>query len=85
MKNISITEAIQNLDKLITDVNIEFNAITIVNCKGKNAVLISEEKWKNIKEILYLHSIPGYINNLNEIRKNEIWKDAKEYNAIERW
>ena len=46
MKNISITEAIQNLDKLITDVNIEFNAITIVNCKGKNAVLISEEKWK---------------------------------------
>jgi len=85
MNTINITNARQNLFQLVADVNIGFNPITIVNNKGKNAVLISEEEWKNIEETLYLTSIPGLVNNLNEIRKTEDWQTAKEFNSDEEW
>lgn len=85
MSTINITNARQNLFKLVSEVNVGFNPITIVNNKGKNAVLISEEEWRNIEETLYLSSIPGYVDNINDIRKNEDWKSAKEYNVDEEW
>lgn len=55
------------------------------NTKGKNIVLISENEWKNLKETLFLSSIPGYIENINKIRNNENWSIAKEYNPNEEW
>lgn len=70
---INITNARQNLYKLVSDVNIGFNPITIVNNRGKNAVLISEEEWKNIEETLYLYSIPGYVEDINNIRNNKVF------------
>lgn len=85
MSTINITNARQNLFQLVSDVNIGFNPITIVNNKGKNAVLISEDEWKNIEETLYLSSIPGMVDNINEIRENEDWKTATEYNENEEW
>ena len=85
MSTINITNARQNLFQLVADVNIGFNPITIVNNKGKNAVLISEEEWKNIEETLYLSSIPGYLEDINNIRKNENWETAKEFNPDEEW
>ena len=85
MSTINITNARQNLFKLVSDVNVGFNPITIVNNKGKNAVLISEDEWKNIEETLYLSSIPGLVDNINNIRKTEDWDKAKEYNADEDW
>lgn len=85
MSTINITNARQNLFQLVSDVNVGFNPITIVNNKGKNAVLISEDEWKNIEETLYLSSIPGFVNNVNEIRENENWKTAKEYKPDEEW
>ena len=85
MSTINITNARQNLFQLVSDVNVGFNPITIVNNKGKNAVLISEDEWKNIEETLYLSSIPGFVDNVNEIRKNEDWKKAKEFNPDEKW
>lgn len=85
MSTINITNARQNLFQLVSDVNIGFNPITIVNNKGKNAVLISEDEWKNIEETLYLSSIPGLTDDVNEIRKNEDWKSAKEYTPDEEW
>lgn len=85
MSTINITNARQNLFQLVSDVNIGFNPITIVNNKGKNAVLISEDEWKNIEETLYLSSIPGLVDDVNKIRKNEDWKSAKEYNPDEEW
>ena len=54
MKTINITTAKANLDKLISDVNIGFNPITIINNKGKNAILISKDERKNIQETLFL-------------------------------
>lgn len=85
MSTINITNARQNLFQLVADVNIGFNPITIVNNKGKNAVLISEEEWKNIEETLYLSSIPGLVDNINNIRKNENWESAKKFNPDEEW
>lgn len=85
MSTINITNARQNLFQLVTDVNVGFNPITIVNNKGKNAVLISEDEWKNIEETLYLSSIPSMVDNINEIRKNEDWEKASEYNENEEW
>ena len=85
MGTINITNARQNLFQLVADVNIGFNPITIVNNKGKNAVLISEDEWRNIEETLYLSSIPGFVDDVNKIRKNEDWKSAKEYSSDEEW
>ena len=85
MNTINITNARQKLFQLVADVNVGYNPITIVNNKGKNAVLISEDEWKSIEETLYLNSIPGLVDNINEIRKNENWSKAKEFNPDEEW
>ncbi len=85
MSTINITNAMENLYKLISDVNVGFNPITIINNKGKNAVLISEDEWKNIEETLFLSSIPGYVDDINNIRKNENWESAKKYEKDEEW
>ena len=85
MSTINITNARANLYQLVSDVNVGFNPITIVNNKGKNAVLISEDEWKNIEETLFLSSIPGYVENINDIKNNEDWDKAKEYKKDEEW
>lgn len=78
MSTINITKARQNLFQLVADVNTGFNPITIVNNKGKNAVLISEDEWKNIEETLYLSSIPGYVEELKRIEAEDNWQVAEE-------
>ena len=85
MSTINITNARQNLFQLVADVKVGFNPITIVNNKGKNAVLISEDEWKSIEETLYLSSIPGLVEDINNIKKNENWDEAKEFNPDEEW
>lgn len=85
MNTINITNARQNLFQLVADVNVGFNPITIVNNKGKNAVLISEDEWKSIEETLYLSSIPGLVEDINNIRKNETWNNAKKFDLNEEW
>ena len=85
MSTINITNARQNLFQLVSDVNIGFNPITIVNNKGKNAVLISEDEWKNIEETLNLSSIPGLVDDVTNIKNTENWKNAKEYDSNEEW
>ena len=85
MNTINITNARQNLFQLVADVNVGFNPITIVNNKGKNAVLISEDEWKSIEEPLYLSSIPGLVEDINNIRKNENWNNAKKFDSNEKW
>ncbi len=85
MNTINITNARQNLFQLVADVNVGFNPITIVNNKGKNAVLISEDEWKSIEETLYLSSIPELVEDINNIRKNENWNNAKKFDSNEKW
>ena len=85
MMTVDITKVKKNFFQLVADVNAGFNPITIVNSNGKNAVLISEDEWKNIEETLYLSSIPGLVEDINNIRKNEKWESAKEFNPDEEW
>lgn len=58
MKTITITEARNNIYKLIDMTTSESEPIQITGKRG-NAVLISEDDWRAIKETLYLTSIPG--------------------------
>ncbi len=51
----------------------------------KNAVLISEDEWKNNEETLFLSSISGYVENINNIRESENWESAKKYERDEEW
>ena len=85
MSTINITNARQNLFQLVADVNVGFNPITIVNNKGKNAVLISEVEWKNIEETLFLSSIPGYVEDIKKIDTEENWQVAEEYDSYGEW
>ena len=85
MSTINITNARQNLYQLVSDVNVGFNPITIVNNKGDNAVLISEDEWKNIEETLYLSSIPGYVDDIKKIDNEEKWQVAEKYKIDEEW
>ena len=83
MNTINITSARQNLFQLVADVNVGYNPVTIINNKGKNAVLVSEEEWKNIQESLFLSSIPGYVDEINKIDAEEDWSVAEEYTPYE--
>ena len=85
MNAVSIAKARNNFYKLVSDVNAGLGPITIVNNKGKNAVLISESEWKNIEETLFLSNIPNYIENINSIKNNENWNTALEYIKDEEW
>ena len=85
MDTINITNARQNLFQLVSDVNTGFNPITIVNNKGKNAVLISEDEWNSIEETLFLKTIPGYVDELKNINETENWSVAEEYKTDEEW
>lgn len=85
MNSINMTNARQNLFQLVSDVNVGYNPITIVNSKGDNAVLISENEWKNIEETLYLDSIPGFSKSIKEIDKNEDWSKSELYDSDKEW
>lgn len=64
MNAISVTRARENIYKLMSDVNVNCQPITITNSKGKNAVLIGEEDWKAIEETLFLMSVPGMAESI---------------------
>ena len=58
MKSLNATQARKDIYHLIDQVNVDHQPIQI-NGKRNNAVLISEEDWSAINETLYLLSIKG--------------------------
>lgn len=84
MNTINITKARQNLFQLVSDVNKGFNPVNIINNKGENAILLSENDWRNIEETIYLNSIPGFVDSIEEARKDDKNKCAI-YNKDEEW
>ncbi len=85
MKEYKITDARANLYGIVSDVNVAYNPVKIVNTKGENAVIISEKDWNSIQETLYLQSIPGYMKDILNIAENEDWEHAKKYDPNEKW
>ncbi|NEP58207.1 MAG: type II toxin-antitoxin system Phd/YefM family antitoxin [Symploca sp. SIO2G7] len=74
---ISVAEARQVLFKLVSRVNESHEPITITGQKG-NAVLVSEEDWQSIQETLYLKSIPGVWESIEEGIKEPIEECSDE-------
>ena len=72
MTSISITKARAKLNQIVSEVNEYSQPITIINNRGKNAVLIGEEDWKAIQETLYLNSIPGMSQSNLASKEKEI-------------
>lgn len=83
MKEYKITYARANLYGIVSDVNVAYNPVKIVNTKGDNAVIISERDWNSIQEIMYLYSIPGYVESLIKAYEETDWENAKEYDPKE--
>jgi prevent-host-death family protein len=65
MLTINVTEARSKLYSLINEVSSSHEPI-IVTSKHGNAVLISEDDWKAIQETMYLISIPGMRESIQE-------------------
>ena len=72
MTSINITKARAKLNQIVSEVNEFSQPITIINNRGKNAVLIGEEDWKAIQETLYLNSILGMSQSILASKEEEI-------------
>lgn len=71
MTILSATEARKCLYSLVDDVAASHDPIQIVG-KRNSAVLIAEEDWRAIQETLYLTSIPGMRESIQEGLKSPI-------------
>ena len=71
MTSINITKARAKLNQIVSEVNEFSQPITIINNRGKNAVLIGEEDWKAIQETLYMNSIPGLSQSILASKEEE--------------
>ncbi|MGE4547695.1 MAG: type II toxin-antitoxin system Phd/YefM family antitoxin [Desulfurella sp.] len=65
MLTITATEARAKLYKIINEVS-SFHEPIIVTSKHGNAVLISEDDWRAVQETMYLLSIPGMRESIQE-------------------
>ena len=74
MKEYKITDARANLYGIVSDVNVAYNPVKIVNTKGDNAVILSERDWNSIQETLYL-----YVESLEKAYEETDWENAKTY------
>jgi prevent-host-death family protein len=65
MKTITASKARTSLQKLLEEVTSSHEPIQIAG-KRANAVLLSEEDWRSIQETLYLLSMPGMRESIQE-------------------
>lgn len=65
MSAINITNARKELYNLVEEVNLYSEPTLIVSKKG-NAVLVSENDWNAIQEMVYLNSIPGMVESIKK-------------------
>jgi antitoxin YefM len=65
MGSINVTNARQNLYRLIQDVNTNHEPIVIAG-KAGDAVLVSGDDWRAIQETIYLNAIPGMVTSIQD-------------------
>ena len=65
MRSMTVVEAKNNVEQLLNNTTPLREPIQIVGSQT-NAVLISEEEWQSIQETLYLLSIPGMGESIQE-------------------
>lgn len=72
MTSVTATAARKDIYNLISRVNDDCKPIAITTSKGKGAVLVGEDDWASIEETLYLKSIPGMAEKINEARNEDV-------------
>ena len=77
MTTITATKARGNLYALINEVRDSHEPIQITGKQG-NAVLISEEDWRSIRETLFLHTIPGLVDSIKQARAEGLDQASSE-------
>jgi antitoxin YefM len=77
MKTITVTNARSQLYKLIDETSTNHEPIQITG-KRSNVILISEEDWSAIQETLFLLSIPGMRESIQEGLKTHIEECSEE-------
>jgi len=65
MAAINVTNARQNLYRLIQDVNDNHEPVVITGKSG-DAVLVSGDDWRAIQETMYLNAIPGMVQSIRD-------------------
>ena len=65
MDFLSVRQARDNLYKLVDEVAEHHNPVLIAG-KRNNVVLVSKEDWDAIQETLYLNSIPGMVESIQQ-------------------
>ena len=84
MNTISAKDARKKMVQLVSDVNKGFNPVKIINNKGENAILLSESDWRDIEETIFLNSIPGFVDSIEEARKEDK-TNCNVYQKGEEW
>ena len=84
MPTLSITEARKDIFNLADRSKEAASPLLVVNSRGSNFVVISEDDWNDIQETLNLASIPGYGGTINRARKEDYSK-KKAYVEDEEW
>ena len=84
MPTLSITEARKDIFNLADRSKEAASPLLVVNSRGSNFVIISEDDWNDIQETLNLSSIPGYGETINKARKEDFSK-KKAYSEDEEW
>lgn len=77
MTTLSASEARKRLYNLVDEVKESHEPVQIVG-KRSTAVLISEEDWKAIEEMLYLGSIPGMRESIKKGLKTPVGKCSED-------
>ena len=63
---------------------IEYNDVITVNTQKGNAVIISEEEYDAMREMIFLTSQPGLVERIKEGEKEDI-ASMPVYNPNEEW
>lgn len=82
MTTINATSARKDIYKLISDVNTNSDLVTITGKNRKNAVLISEADWKNIREGNLLVNVKNIPRGKNGNMQSCILKTGREGQKI---
>ena len=67
MKHVTANTARSDFDELLHDVIELGEPVSIATDIGA-AILICQEEWSSLQETIYLHSVPGMVESINEAR-----------------
>lgn len=78
MEIINVSKARANLFSLVEQVN-QDRLPRIITSKKGDAVLLSKEDWDSLQETIYLQSIPGLVESIQEAEQEEDWVSEEEF------